>query len=200
MPLTNIRMAAAQIKRILAVFPLLLFLMAAPAFADQEMLPILPDGSLNWQFLLNIGQKCSGGLSRDLLLAVIWAESSGNPYAINISKVGGFSPKTEEEAVRIMYRHGKASVDIGLMQVNYKAWGKGYGLSPVDLLDPAVNICVGSKILRRYLEEHNWSWRGIGRYNAVSIEKQATYAAKVYRTLRMIKNLQEYPHISRDVR
>ena len=144
---------------------------------------------LIWQKLIEKGIKCSG-IPGEVLLAVILQESGGNPYAVNINGIGGFQPKTPQDALKIIYKYGKANVDIGLMQVNYKTWAKTFNVLPKDLLNPEINICIGAKILRAYLDEHNWTWRGIGRYNATTSWKQANYAIKVANHLKRIKKWQ----------
>jgi soluble lytic murein transglycosylase-like protein len=140
---------------------------------------------LDWPILLQAGEKCSG-LGQELILSVIWVESRGNPNAVNVNGVGGFSPSSSEEALRIIYKHNRANTDIGLMQINWKTWGPFFGLKAVDLLDPITNVCVGSRILRDYIDEHKGSWRGVGRYNAVSYDKQRNYASVVGATYKKI--------------
>ncbi len=143
---------------------------------------------LNWSNILEIGQTCSG-LPKDLIMSVIIVESNGNPNAVNINGVGGFQPKSRSEAVKLMYRFNKANVDIGLMQVNYLTWGPVYGITPERLLDPAANVCIGSRILRDYIDRHKGSWRGVGRYNAVSYNKQVSYALRVSHTLAAVRRI-----------
>jgi soluble lytic murein transglycosylase-like protein len=143
---------------------------------------------LDWPSLLEMGTRCSG-LAEELILSVIWQESKGNPNAVNVNGVGGFFPKTRAQAMRIIYKYNRASTDIGLMQVNWKTWGPYYGLKAVDLLDPATNVCVGARILRDYVDEHKGSWRGVGRYNAVSYDKQRTYASAVGRIYKRIRSV-----------
>lgn len=141
-----------------------------------------------WNNLLSIGEQCSG-LPKELILSVIHVESKGNPYAVNINGVGGFQPRDIESAVKILYHYNRANSDIGLMQINYLSWGKVFNVSPVDLFRPEVNVCIGSKILRYYIDMHNGSWRGVGRYNAVSSDKATRYALSVYRVYRMYSKL-----------
>ncbi|MBE0427215.1 MAG: lytic transglycosylase domain-containing protein [Nitrospirae bacterium] len=145
---------------------------------------------LDWQNLLDHGEKCSG-LPGDLILSVIWVESRGNPYAVNINGVGGFFPKSLSDSLKIIYHFNKTNVDIGLMQINWMTWGPVYGLKPVDFFDPFINICIGSKILRHYIDKHNGSWRGVGRYNAVSYDKQVKYALKVADTYKIISKMRQ---------
>lgn len=141
---------------------------------------------LDWPSLLETGERCSG-LSQEIIMSVIWVESKGNPNAINVNGVGGFSPASADTALKILYKYNKANTDIGLMQVNYKTWGRVYGLKAAEFLDPQMNICIGSRILRDYIDQHKGSWRGVGRYNAVSYSKQENYASKVSNALKKVK-------------
>jgi len=161
-------------------------LIGAFLIASLAMISSSEAVKLDWPSLLETGEKCSA-LPRELILSVIWTESRGNPNAINVNGVGGFSPKTPEQAIEILYKYNKANSDIGLMQINWKTWGPHYGLRTVDLLDPATNICYGSRILRDYINEHRGSWKGVGRYNAVTHSKQLDYASRVSITYKKIK-------------
>lgn len=143
---------------------------------------------LTWESLLETGHRCSG-LPEELILSVIWVESRGNPNAININGGKSYSPKTREQALKILYANNKASTDIGLMQVNYKTWGKVFGLKASAFLDPETNVCAGSQILRAYVDQHKGSWRGVGRYNAASSSKQMVYAVKVGNAYKKIVEL-----------
>jgi soluble lytic murein transglycosylase-like protein len=130
--------------------------------------------------LADYGSECTGGwLNPDLIVAVILAESGGNPYAININGVGSFYPSSYEEAVELIYGYNRANVDIGLMQVNYLSWGGVTGLGPEEFFDPWINVCVGSQILAHYIRQNGYP--GIGRYNAISPAKQVKYIRKVER-------------------
>ena len=139
--------------------------------------------------LLDWGYKCSG-VPQHILLAIILTESGGNPYAVNVNGVGGFYPKSKKEALKIIYKFNKANTDIGIMQVNYLWVGRHFNVTPEELLDPWINICVGAKELRSYLDKYNWTWKGIGRYNAVTEWKQVRYAIKVSKNLEKAKKWQ----------
>jgi len=145
------------------------------------------DFGLDWPALLETAEQCSGGLPKELILSVIWVESEGNPNAINVNGVGGFSPSSLDKALKILYKYNRANTDIGLMQVNWKTWGPKYGLKAKQLFDPVTNICVGSRILRDYIDEHKGSWKGIGRYNAVTYSKQLHYASRVNNVYKKVK-------------
>ena len=146
---------------------------------------------LDWPTLLATGSRCSG-LPEELILSIIWKESRGNPNAVNVNGVGGFFPQSPRQALKIIYSYNRSNTDIGLMQVNWKSWGRVFRLRAVDLLDPVTNVCVGSKILREYIDEHPGSWRGVGRYNAVSYDKQYAYASSVGRIYKKIRSI--YKH------
>ena len=134
--------------------------------------------------LAEIGGRCSGLPSR-LIKSVIYVESKGNPYAVNINGIGGYQPSSLRDALLILYRFNRANSDLGLMQVNYRTWGPVTKLTPVELLDPRLNVCLGSQILRQYIDEHG-GWRGVGRYNATSPAKQRTYILNVAAAYRRI--------------
>ncbi len=141
-----------------------------------------------WDTLLQRGVQCSG-LPKELILSVIWNESHGNPNAININGVGSYSPSTPEQALRYAYRINRANLDVGLMQVNWLSWGPKYRLTVADLLNPLTNVCVGSIILKNYIAEHKGTWRGVGRYNAVTYSKQEAYAIRIASTLQQIRKI-----------
>lgn len=120
------------------------------------------------------------GVPLELLLAISHVESRFNPYALNI---GGrsFFPSSRAEAERVLRKSGD-SVDIGLMQVNYGLWGKRFGLSKADLLDPDLNVLVGAKILSRHVRKSQ-DWReGIGSYHSPTPQRQKEYVEKVFQS------------------
>jgi len=164
------------------IFAALTILIMACSIGNASASPI------NWRDILQVGVSCSG-LPGELIFAVILNESGGNPNAVNVNGYGSYSPSTPEQALRYMYRLDRANVDIGLMQVNWLTWGRVYRLSPADLLNPTTNICVGSRILKNYIAEHHMTWRGVGRYNAVSHDKQEAYAYRIARTVQIIQKI-----------
>lgn len=112
------------------------------------------------------------GLEPALVHAVVFAESAYNPEAL--------SPKGA----------------IGLMQI-MPATGADYGVpNPADLYDPAVNVRVGVRHLRRLLRKYNNDYRSvILAYNAgeavvdrtggkVPYRETLDYAARVIRSYR----------------
>src|SRR5208282_6700350 len=119
----NIPMALSKVIIVIA-------LIVAPLFYCGNTFAVI-----YWDGLLQRGVQCSG-LPKELILSVIWEESHGNPNAVNVNGVASYSPPTPEQALRFIYRHNKANVDIGLMQVNWLSWGPVYKLSPADLLNP----------------------------------------------------------------
>lgn len=132
------------------------------------------------------GHRCSN-LPVSLIKSVIKTESGGNPYAININGTGGFQPKTYNAAIGVLKKYGTAKADIGIMQINYAAWGAYIGISPEKLLDPMANACLGSLILKKYVETHG-GFEGVGRYNAVSKNKQFVYVNKVLAAYQKSRN------------
>jgi hypothetical protein len=88
----------------------------------------------------------SVGIAPELLTAVVWAESRGHPWALNIDGVGLY-PRTQAEAVALL-RAVRGRADIGLAQIHYPLWGPVFELRPEDLLDPWINLHVAARILR----------------------------------------------------
>lgn len=120
----------------------------------------------------------------ELLLAVSHVESGFNPHALNLAG-RSFFPSSRREAERLLSRSGD-NVDIGLMQVNYGIWGKKFGLSKLDLLDPALNVLIGAKILGYYVERSQDWWEGVGIYHSPRPERQWGYIRRVRSSYRRI--------------
>lgn len=72
------------------------------------------------------------------------------------------------------------------MQVNYGIWGRKFGLSKLDLLDPALNVLVGAKILGHYVGQSQDWWEGVGFYHSPRPERQWEYIQRVWRSYRRI--------------
>lgn len=123
------------------------------------------------------------GVSRILAMSIILTESGGEPYAIRVNHGRGIAlfPRTYEDAARMAEATVRITpnVDLGLMQVNYREWGRPLGLTPAQLLHPEVNLLVGCAILRLALAEGGPVWQGIGRYHSPHPERQRAYATKV---------------------
>lgn len=123
------------------------------------------------------------GVSPALAMSVILAESGGQPYAIrvNAGKGRALFPTAYEEASRLAEQAVRvtSNVDLGLMQVNYREWGRPLGLTPAQLLQPATNVTVGCEILKYALAEGGAAWQRVGRYHSPHAERQEIYTAKV---------------------
>ena len=69
------------------------------------------------------------------------------------------------QALRDWLAQGKRSIDIGLMQVNWRYHQKRLG-DPWQALDPYHNLRVGADILQDcYATEQDW-WASVGCYHA----------------------------------
>jgi len=93
------------------------------------------------------------------------------PWTLNIHGEGGYYPTRHAaaEALREALSAGKDSVDIGLMQVNWRYHDKALR-SPEAALDPYQNLNVAAAILVRcYRERHDW-WAAVGCYHAPNHE------------------------------
>ena len=91
------------------------------------------------------------GIAPELLGSVVWAESGGRPWALNIRGVALY-PRTLTEATALLRAVG-GRADIGLAQIHYPIWGRVFGLRPEDLLDPWTNLHVAAAILRHAMDQ-----------------------------------------------
>jgi soluble lytic murein transglycosylase-like protein len=116
-------------------------------------------------------------LPRELLVAIVGAESGFHPWALNIDGHQVYC-RSREEAERLLSATDK--VDIGLMQINWPFWGPRLGLSKSDLLDPRTNLLYGARILKQDLARTGDIWRRISDYHAGSPQRRNRYNQLVY--------------------
>ncbi len=94
-----------------------------------------------------------------IIRQIIEVESSKNQFAINVNKIGSFTPKTKDEAINLAkkYISNGYSVDIGLMQFNSKNLNSTLfsHYSVDDLLDACKNIKAGSDLFYLAYESTN---------------------------------------------
>lgn len=131
------------------------------------------------------------GLDGELISAVIWQESRGNPYAfryepgfyikyIDGKKLTGFVPSFNLVSEK-SERHGRAT-SWGLMQVmGATARENGFeGTFLAELCDPETNIYVGARILKKLIDKHDSSQKALLAYNGGSNKE---YPAEVFQHL-----------------
>lgn len=118
----------------------------------------------------------------DLLLAVIMAESKGNPRALGVNRSKDGSIK---------------SVDVGLCQINTAAWKKELGPQRwnATVKDPCYNIYVGAWILAQCRNKHGNIWSDVlscyntGRgYTELIQKRQYKTARKAHRYITDVHN------------
>lgn len=97
--------------------------------------------------LADLYAACGPWVHRDTIAAVVAVESGGHPWAIGTPH-GAFYARTRGEARAVLARELRTgtSVDIGLMQINSQ-WIARLHIVPDRLLDPCVNVRVGTAIL-----------------------------------------------------
>ncbi len=83
------------------------------------------------------------------------------------------------------YRIGDNGHSVGYMMINDYWWPtlRQYGVEKKDLFHACTNIYWGTWILAQEIQRHGLTWKAIGAYNAVSLEKQKVYAWKIYRAM-----------------
>ena len=118
-----------------------------------------------------------GNVAPELLAAVVWVESRGHPWALNI-RGEALYPRSRAEALALV-RAARGRADIGVAQIHYPIWGPVLGLQPEDLLDPWINLHAAAAILRLAMGREPDSWGGVGRYHSGMPLRKWTYARRV---------------------
>ena len=118
------------------------------------------------------------GVAPELLAAVVWVESRGHPWALDIDVARPVYPRTRAEALALL-RPLRGHADIGVAQIHYPIWGPVFGLQPEDLLDPWINLHVAAAILRLVMAREPDSWGGVGRYHSGTPLRKWAYASRV---------------------
>ena len=126
------------------------------------------------------------GLSSRVVEGIIVVESGGHLWAlhVNLGKGHSFYPMDRHEARRFLAVSLALTdnVDIGLMQVNWRTWGKtvrDLGLSPYDLLDPRVNLQMGCHVLAEAMATRGSFETRLGSYHSRHRERGRWYARRV---------------------
>jgi len=97
------------------------------------------------------------------------------PWTLNVGGKGYFYA-SREDAHRALLRflaQGKRSIDIGLMQVNWR-WHRDKLRDPWRALDPEHNLQVGARILATCYRERSDRWDAVGCYHAPNNKKFAS--------------------------
>jgi len=120
----------------------------------------------------------------ELVHAIVAVESSGDPYVLNVGvgstwKAYRFDDIDDAKVFLQAALQVTQNVDIGLMQVNWKWWGKHIGVTASELLDVPTNLRVGCDILSRELAGKGPLWQRIGRYHSRTPWRNEQYALKV---------------------
>jgi len=112
-------------------------------------------------------------------------DSTGNvrpwPWTLNVQGRGHFFASREEAeaALREHFDAGRTSIDIGLMQVNWRYHRQRLG-SPQLALDPYHNLRVAAEILQHCRQSRQDWWAAVGCYHAPnSPTRAARYQARV---------------------
>ena len=134
------------------------------------------------------------GLPRPVVEGIIMVESGGNPWALHVGVGKGYAfyPQSAGEARRYLAVSLALTdnVDIGLMQVNWRTWGKAarsHGLGPYDLLDPQTNLWMGCRILVEALSGRGSFVARLGRYHSRRPERGRWYARRVLAAVRELE-------------
>jgi soluble lytic murein transglycosylase-like protein len=115
------------------------------------------------------------------------------PWTLNTDGKGRYFP-TRESAFAAIQAHrarGKRSIDIGLMQVNWRYHNQQLR-DPWQALDPYFNLRTSAEILTTHYEQTADWWVAMGRYHSPGVKpadrrRAARYAARVKRHWHMLE-------------
>jgi soluble lytic murein transglycosylase-like protein len=119
------------------------------------------------------------GVPLPVLIAVVGAESAYHPWALDVEGREVFC-RSRAEAESVLATTATTNVDIGLMQINWRFWGPRLGIAKTALLDPAINLRMGARILRDSLNRDGTMWRRISNYHSGARHERDRYNRKVY--------------------
>ena len=178
-------MTLCAYKLLTQITPLILLMIGTNLYAEpiptryQEIARKhnIPAGILYAVALTESGKAIAPGLFRP------W------PWTLNVAgKPKRYATRKETwRAIRHFMKQGIQSIDIGLMQVNWR-WNKHRLGSTWIALDPGFNVSTGAKILRdEYKKQGNWL-SAIGSYHSPGKSKTQKQRALKY-TRRVITHL-----------
>lgn len=105
------------------------------------------------------------GVNPQILRAIAWYESKGNPGAV--------------------HRNADGSIDVGQTQINSVHFGelRRYGVPPGALRDACVNIYVAAWMLKRKMVRYGNTWQAIGAYHSETPHLRDEYARNIHAVL-----------------
>ncbi|MFL6600829.1 MAG: transglycosylase SLT domain-containing protein [Steroidobacteraceae bacterium] len=91
--------------------------------------------------------------------------------------------------LREVLARGETNVDIGILQINWRA--NGYRLpNPAELLIPRNNIDVAAQMLRELLDRCNGDWScAVARYHSPRTDLGEAYEASVRRIVERLRGI-----------
>lgn len=164
-----------------------------PATSSQA--PLVSLAATQWE---TVGAEY--GIDPILLYAIALAESRTrwsdasmrpSPYVVVINGKPVWSA-TEEEARAVFtaaLTRGDKIQDVGMMQIHLPSHPKAVD-DPITLLDPAVNLRVGARILREALDSTDDVVLGVGRYHSWTPHRARAYGAWVLAIHRRLHGLE----------
>ena len=127
------------------------------------------------------------GVPSGLLASIAIQESSFNPWALNMAGQGYYESSWRSALARVR-KSNVRSYDLGLMQIN-SSWLRRFDLKPHQVLNPSLNVTLGSLILKDCLARHGLTG-GLSCYNTGEPDSQTgrRYAGKVLRNWKLLQN------------
>ena len=111
-----------------------------------------------------------------------WRAARPWPWTLNLAGQGRYYRSRVEAyaALRQALGAGRSSIDIGLMQVNWRFHGAKLR-DPWAALDPFFNLRTGARILRHCYQRHKDWWQAVGCYHSPGTGLAQRQRAMAYR-------------------
>lgn len=127
------------------------------------------------------------GVPSGLLASIAIQESSFNPWALNLAGQGHYERSWRSALARVRESDVR-SYDLGLMQIN-SSWLRRFDLKPRQVLNPSMNVTLGSLILKDCLAKHGLTG-GLSCYNTgePGSRRGKRYAGKILQNWKMLQS------------
>jgi len=119
-------------------------------------------------------------IPKDLLLSIALVESRINPHVLNVEGKAVISKSLSEVKGKLKQylKSGYTSIDIGVMQVNYR-WHREQFITLDEMLEPKTNIDYAARFLKQLYKTHG-SWiKAVRHYHSANPEHHRKYSRKI---------------------
>jgi soluble lytic murein transglycosylase-like protein len=112
-------------------------------------------------------------------------EAAGTRYGVNPQVLYAIASQESSLNPGAVHKNADGSYDYGLTQIN-SIWLPHlhkFGITPVQLMNPCINMHVGAYILSINMRRHGNTWQAIGGYHSNTPLHRDHYARSIYQRL-----------------